>query len=159
MRRPDEEELSDDVTDVGEVGAGFGAVVDLRDGYGTYDEGFDDYGDESESSLDDSFDDSSDDSFDDGFGEGHSAGDPAVTEAEAEAILVDVLEEDYGSEADEVVDEMQEATGMSALELLEDITGIDLDGSESSSDAGSGFDALEMPEAEAERPEPEDASD
>ena len=123
MRRPDHDssDATGDTGDPGAIGHGFGVDGgDIDSGYGS-DAGF--YGDgdhHTDGSLggDNSFDDDS--VVDDGPGE--------ITEDEAEDVLTDVLEDDYGDQADEVVQEMEDSTGMSATELLEDITGLDLNG-------------------------------
>jgi hypothetical protein len=132
MRKPNADDLSDDVVDPGGVGDGFGGVVDLSEGYGRYDDNFDDY-DTDESSVDD---DSSDDSFsDDQDADDEPSFGSDVTEAEAEDILADMLEGTYGQHAGEVVEDLEEATGMSATEILEDISGSELDGNQQDADA------------------------
>ena len=135
MRKPNEEDLSDEAADVGSVGAGFGGSVDLsEDSY--YGDSFDsDYTDESNGSRGDDADGSFDDS--DGGDGGPDTEEAAfgeeVTEAEAEAILEDMLDDTYGSDAGALVEDLEQSTGMSAVEILEDITGLDL-GDNSGSD-------------------------
>lgn len=139
MRTPNEDSRSDDATDVGEVGKGFDPIGedDLDTGYGedfdeedSDDEPDDSYDDEdSDSDSEDSDSDSDDDSASDSDGpssDGDVETDEDVfatdmTEAEAEDYLEDLLEPTYGAEADEMVEDLQEATGMSATELVEDL--------------------------------------
>jgi hypothetical protein len=157
MRKPSEEDLSDDVADTGSVGDGFSAAVDLSDS--PYGEGFD--GDYSTEEDDSSGSDSTDDSFgDDGDGDlDETSFGSDLTEDEAEDILEDMFDETYGPDADEVVDDLQESTGMSAIEILEDITGTELSGSDASAglaplDSVDGLDTIDpfegpdMPEAD-----------
>lgn len=153
MRKPNEDDLSDEAVETGAVGDGFDGVVDLTDGYGTYGDTFDDdyasdddySSDEDGASVDDE---SSDESFADEDLE-TSVDDTSfgadISEAEAEEMLEDVLQDDYGIEdAEGMVEDLEQSTGMSATEILEDITGIDLDGSDdglddTSSGSQSGF--------------------
>jgi hypothetical protein len=134
MRKPNEDDLSAEAADSGSVGDGFGGAVDLSDST-SYGDGFDDYTDYSDTDHSDESDGSVSD--DDGsFGDDSGGGlDPEetvfqeeVTEVEAEAILEDMLDETYGSDAAAMVEDMEEASGMSAVEILEDITGLDLGG-------------------------------
>jgi hypothetical protein len=141
MRTPDQDERPDPGTagSAGEaLGDGFGSVDqgDLNDGYGShdfYDDSYDDPTDVADDTYDTdaTFDDAADD--DGGFGgsgpdggvdDGSGVGEVVpvgneVSDADAENILVDILDDVFGDDADEVVDEMETAYGMDASELLE----------------------------------------
>jgi hypothetical protein len=136
MRKPNEDDLSEDVADTGSVGDGFSAVVDFSDPYGSsFDDDYMSEEDESfgEESTDESFDDELSDDADLDVDEPSFGAD--LSESEAEDILEDMLEESYGSNADEAVESLEESSGMSAIEILEDITGQELGDSERDSDS------------------------
>jgi hypothetical protein len=136
MRTPDQNERPDPGTADDALGDGFGSVDpgDLNDGYGTHDF----YGDSYDAAevddtydTDDTFDDAADDdggfggSDDTGAGGGGGDGVGSVVqaggdagEAEAENVLVDILDDVFGDDADEVVEDMEATYGMDASEIL-----------------------------------------
>lgn len=124
MRKPDQDQLSDDSVDAGTVGAGFGnhTAAEVAEGYGDAD-----FTDDAEVAEAD------DTSFGGGSGDAHTNGDGVFTEDEAEDVLEDIFDDTYGDDAQEIVQEMEDDSGLSALELLEEITGLDLDGSDDES--------------------------
>lgn len=140
MRTPDQEERPEPGTADASLGGGFGTVdqADLNDGYGTSDFYDDDYGygddtvDPDDSyDTDDTFDDAADEDGgfgtigDDGaLGEGDGVGEAVpvgneVSDSEAENILEEILDDVFGDDADQVVDDMESSTGMDAVEILD----------------------------------------
>jgi hypothetical protein len=137
MRTPDQDERPEPGTADHALGDGFGSVDqgDLNDGYGTSDFYDDSYDDPTEV-ADDTYD--TDDTFDDaaddhggfgGDGDGGALGDGTegsnvvpvgseVSDADAENVLVDILDDVFGDDADEVLDEMESTYGMDASEIL-----------------------------------------
>ncbi|MGH9212224.1 MAG: hypothetical protein ACRD2C_16310 [Acidimicrobiales bacterium] len=168
MRKPNEEDLSGEAADASSVGDGFGGAVDFSDS-GYYGSSFDDdyTSDEDESLGDDESDESfEDDASDGGLDTDETAFGDEVTEDQAEDILEDMLDEAYGPDAAAMVDNLEESSGMSAVEILEDITGMDLGGDreaddfespDGSSDGGVGaidpFESPDMPEADMATPD------
>jgi hypothetical protein len=112
-------------------GLGDGYQPDFENGYGTdFEDEYDTSYDEEEYEEDEYDEDkpSSDttpvDETDDGLDVDLSGVDVAeLTEEESEEILVDALEEEYGEEADEVLEDLEASTGMSAHEILEVLDG------------------------------------
>jgi hypothetical protein len=103
MRTPDEDTTLDgDGSAPSSLGDGFGSSAgDLTDGFGD-----DDFSDDNYSSDSDSDDaDFSDDSFDDTSDGDTSEGDsPGLSDAEAENVLVEILEDVFGDDGPEVLD-------------------------------------------------------
>ena len=141
MRTPDQDERPEPGTADQSLGDGFGSVDqgDLNDGYGSHDFYNDDYDDTTDTTdtgdsydTDDTFDDAADDhggfgGTGDGDGSGPGGGDGSgeviqvgseVSDSEAENILVDILDDVFGDDADEVVDDIETTYGMDASEVL-----------------------------------------
>ena len=142
MRTPDQDERPDPGS-VGEsLGEGFGSVDpgDIHDGYGAGDF-YPEYGDSYDEPVDpddtydtdDTFDDAADDDggfgSDDGVtvdGDGTGLGEVVpvgseVSDAEAENILEEILDDIFGDDADDVVADMEASSGMDASEILESL--------------------------------------
>ena len=121
MRTPDEDTTLDgDGSASSSLGDGFGSSAgDLTDGFGDDDFSDDNYSSDSDSDSDDA--DSSDDSFEDTFGDDTSDGDsPGLSDAEAENVLVEILEDVFGDDGPEVLDEVEaEGFRMDGGELFE----------------------------------------
>lgn len=131
MRTPDEDGSPDDGTVSSSLGDGFGSSAsDLTDGFG-----------EDDFSEDNSFDTTDDgDTSDTPFGDG-------LSDAEAENVLVEILEDVFGDDAPEVLDDMEAATGMDASELVDALGDTDSTPDDDSTDAfsldgSSGADAV-----------------
>jgi hypothetical protein len=152
MRTPDHDELPGDGDSSHRIGEGFGGVDPNHiETYGDdfYDDYSDTYDSDETSDSDTGFGDG-DDTSDDGFDTDDLPSDGTMTEDEAEDILEDVLEDAYGEDAGEIAQELEEDTGMSALEILEDLTGLDLDGSDDASYASADFDRQMLEAAQAD---------
>jgi len=116
MRTPDEDGSPDDGTVSSSLGDGFGSSAsDLTDGFG-----------EDDFSEDNSFDPTDTTSTDDGGLDDTTDGDGSDTpfgdglsDAEAENVLVEILEDVFGDDAPEVLDDMEAATGLDAGELID----------------------------------------
>jgi hypothetical protein len=140
MRTPDQDERPEPGTADDSLGDGFGTVdqADLNDGYGNsdfYDDSYDDPIDvEDGYETDDTFDDASDD--DGGFGttddgglgdvddDGGSVGEvipvgSEVSDAEAENILEEILDDVFGDDTEQVIDDMEASSGLDPSEILE----------------------------------------
>jgi hypothetical protein len=167
MRTPDQDERAESDTAPPALDDGFGgpdvAGGDLNDGYGShsfYGDADDDAtpdDDGGDTSLnDDTFNDAGDDhggfggtgAADTGDG-GDDSGEAAggfnggdVSEAQAENILTDILDNVFGDDADDVVEDMEDSYGVDATDLLTalgDTYGTD-DGSGATDDGSGVFD-------------------
>jgi hypothetical protein len=160
MRTPDQDERPDPGAADGSLGDGFGSVdqADLNDGYGNsdfYDDSYDDPADgDGSDDADDTFDDAADDdggfggSGDDGgLGDGAGVGEvipvgSEVSDAEAENILEELLDDVFGDDTEQVIDDMEASSGLDPSELLESLGDADDDdpGSLETGDDGGVFD-------------------
>jgi hypothetical protein len=136
MRTPDEDGSGEETVSTS-VGDGFGASADdLEDGFGD-----DDFSDDT--SLDDSFGDDTTDTVDTDEGSfGDDSGDApfgdGLSDAEAENVLVEILEDVFGADAPEVLDEVDAGggSGGSSGDVFEALDG------EADGDGGSFVDTL-----------------
>jgi hypothetical protein len=152
MRTPDQDERPEPGTADDALGDGFGSVDqgDLSEGYGT-DDFYESSYDPTDVDVDDDYD--TDDTFDDapddhgGFGgtgdgvpgDADGGGDVVpvgseVSDGEAENVLIDILDDVFGDDADEVLDDMEATYGMDASEIL-----VSLGDNYAVDDDGSGF--------------------
>jgi hypothetical protein len=159
MRTPDDDEPTATSSEQSSRSLGDGmaadgsSAADWTDGYGSPDDEF--YEDEV-GSYDDSTD-STDSSYDDPDDpdvveiEPGIVVEPGLSEEEAEDILEDILDDTFGPQADQIVDDLQETSGLEAVEILEVLTDTDL------SDP-SGSEATESSAAEMFEPDVTEAS-
>lgn len=111
MRTPDEDGAPEDGTTSGSVGDGFGTSAgELTDGFGE-----DDFSDGDDTGFGDGDTGDSSDTTGDG---GSSFGD-GLSDAEAENVLVEILEDVFGDDAPDVLEDMEDATGLDSGELYQ----------------------------------------